>query len=155
MWKIYLNNSFMCIWSTLFRFWDILPLFLVAKSCLTLCRSMNYSPTGSSVHGISQARILKWVAISFSRVSFQLRDWTHVSYLGRWVLYHWSCLQCNSLGKKDLNKTQAHQSFDLCHYPRPKPPCPHACVCPVCLSVGREGRSCCFALSCFGHTVLS
>ena len=35
----------------------------------TLCDPMNYSPAGSSVHGISQARILQWVAISISRGS--------------------------------------------------------------------------------------
>ena len=39
---------------------------LVAQSCLTLCNPMDCSPPGSSVHGISQERILKWVAISFS-----------------------------------------------------------------------------------------
>ena len=39
----------------------------VAHSCLTLCDLMNYRPLGSSVHEISQARILDWVAISFSR----------------------------------------------------------------------------------------
>ena len=39
---------------------------------LTLCDPMDCSPPGSSVHGISQARILEWVAISFSRESFQL-----------------------------------------------------------------------------------
>ena len=38
---------------------------LVTKSCLTLCNPMNCSPPGSSVHGISQARILNWVSISF------------------------------------------------------------------------------------------
>ena len=37
---------------------------------LTLCNPMDYNPPGSSVHGISQARILEWVAISFSRGSF-------------------------------------------------------------------------------------
>ena len=37
--------------------------------------------TGSSVHGICQTRILEWVAISFSRRSFQPRDWTRVSYI--------------------------------------------------------------------------
>ena len=42
---------------------------LVTKSCLTLCDPMDCSPPGSSVHGISQARILKWIAISFSRAS--------------------------------------------------------------------------------------
>ena len=39
------------------------------------------SPPGSSAHGISQARILEWVAISFSREFSQSRDWTWVSWL--------------------------------------------------------------------------
>ena len=38
----------------------------VTQSCLTLCDSMDCSPPGSSVHGILQARIPEWVAISFS-----------------------------------------------------------------------------------------
>ena len=38
-----------------------------AQSCPTLCDPMHCSPPGSSVHGISQARILEWVAISSSR----------------------------------------------------------------------------------------
>ena len=51
----------------------------VAQSRLTLSDPMDYSPPGSSVHEISQARILEWVAISFSRGSSQLRDRTQVS----------------------------------------------------------------------------
>ena len=51
------------------------------QSCLTLCDPMNCSLPGSSVHGIPQARILEWVAISSSRGSSQLRDWTHISYV--------------------------------------------------------------------------
>ena len=43
---------------------------LVAKSCLTLCKPMDSSPPGSSAHWISQAKILEWVAISFSRGIF-------------------------------------------------------------------------------------
>ena len=46
---------------------------------------MDCSPPGSSVHGILQARILQWVAISFSSGFSQPRDWTHVSCIGRWV----------------------------------------------------------------------
>ena len=38
----------------------------VAQSCLTLCNPMDCSPPGSSAHGILQARVLEWVAISFS-----------------------------------------------------------------------------------------
>ena len=49
---------------------------------------MNYSLLGSSVHGISQARILEWVAISFSRGSSEPRGQTHISYIGRQSLYH-------------------------------------------------------------------
>ena len=47
---------------------------------------MDCSLTGSSVNGISQARILEWVAISFSRGSSQPRDQTCISCIGRWVL---------------------------------------------------------------------
>ena len=49
------------------------------QSCPTLCDPMDCSPTGSSVRGIFQARVLEWVAISFSRGSSQPRDWTQVS----------------------------------------------------------------------------
>ena len=49
-----------------------------AQSCLPLCDPMDYSPPGSSVHGIFQARILEWVAISYSRGSSRPRDQTCV-----------------------------------------------------------------------------
>ena len=51
----------------------------VAQSRLTLCDPMDCSPSGCSVHGILQARILQWAAISFSRASSQPKDRTHVS----------------------------------------------------------------------------
>ena len=51
----------------------------LAQSCLTLCNPMDCSPQGSSVHGILQARILEWVAISFARGSSHPRDRTWVS----------------------------------------------------------------------------
>ena len=53
----------------------------VAQSCLTLCNPMNCSLPGSSVHGIFRARILEWVAISFSRGSSQPRDRTLVFHI--------------------------------------------------------------------------
>ena len=52
---------------------------LLTQSYPTLCDPMDCSPPGSSVQGILQARILEWVAISFSRGSSQPRDWTQVS----------------------------------------------------------------------------
>ena len=54
---------------------------LVTESCLTLCDPMGWSPPGSSVHGILQARILEWVAISFSRGSSQSRDRAQVFHI--------------------------------------------------------------------------
>ena len=67
----------------------------VTQSCLTLCDPMDYSPPGSFVHGISQAKILEWVAISYSRRSSQSRDQTRVSCIScirRWVLLSLSYL---------------------------------------------------------------
>ena len=52
---------------------------LVTKSCPTLCNPMDCSLPGLSVHGILQARIQKWVDISFCRESSPPRDRTHVS----------------------------------------------------------------------------
>ena len=51
----------------------------VAQSCLILCEPIDYSLPGFSVHGIFQARVLEWVAISFSRVSSWPRDQTQIS----------------------------------------------------------------------------
>ena len=64
------KNSFNCV------------VFSRLQSCLTLCDPMDCSPPGSSVHGISMAKILEWVAISFSRESSQSRDWTHLFCIG-------------------------------------------------------------------------
>ena len=50
-----------------------------SQSCPTLCDPVDCSPPGSSVHGILQARVLEWVAISFSRGSSRPRDQTQVS----------------------------------------------------------------------------
>ena len=56
-------------------------LCLVTQSCPTLCELMDYSPPGSSVVGIFQARSLEWVAIPFSTGSSLPRDQTRVSCL--------------------------------------------------------------------------
>ena len=70
---------------------------LFSQSCLTLCDPKDCSPPGSSVYGIFQARILEWVAISFSRRSSRPRDQARVfcvagrcftvSYLFVWKHY--------------------------------------------------------------------
>ena len=58
---------------------------------LTPCDPMNSSLQVSSVHGIFQARMLEWVAFSYSRGSSRPRIWTCISCIsciGRWILYH-------------------------------------------------------------------
>ena len=63
-----------------------------AQSCLTLCNPMDWSPLGSSVHGISQAKILEWVAIPFSRGIFptQRSNSRDQTLHCRQILYHLS-----------------------------------------------------------------
>ena len=77
------RNMFWVYW----QFWRYLSSWLrgvkvkalVAQSCWTLCSPMDCNPSGSSVHGILQARILRWVAIPFSRESSWSRDQTQAS----------------------------------------------------------------------------
>ena len=86
------------------------------QSCLTLCNPMDCSPSGSSVHGILQVRILEWIAVPFSKEYSRLRDRTHTSYVSwvsRQVLYHWHHL--GSYGFLCYTKKQTYfSSADLC-----------------------------------------
>ena len=65
---------------------------------------MDCSPPGSHLHGILQARMLEWVAISFSRGSSWTRDQTCGSWIGRQILYYWATreAQC-TLGSFQIN----------------------------------------------------
>ena len=83
--------------------------FLVVKSLSWVwlfCNPMDYSPPGASVDGVSQARILKWVAVAFSRGSSQPRDRTCMSCIGRRILYHWTTSKAhmNVLGTLHVNE---------------------------------------------------
>ena len=66
----------------------------VAQSCPTLCDPVDCSPPDSSVHGILQARILEWVAISFSRGSSLPRDLIHVSRIAGRHFNLWATREC-------------------------------------------------------------
>ena len=57
---------------------------------------MDCSLSGFCIHGISQAKILEWVAISFFRGSSQPRDWTHIFCIERQILYHWATREAQS-----------------------------------------------------------
>ena len=73
-----------------------------AQLCLALCNPMDCSPLASSVHVIFQARILKWVAIPFSRGSSRPKDRTQVSCIaGKFFTV---CEVCNIV-QKAVNKT--------------------------------------------------
>ena len=72
-------------------------MLLCTHSVVSNSKPMDCSPPGSSVHGILHARILEWVAISFSRGSSQPRDRTCISYIGSWILYQcttWEAPEC-------------------------------------------------------------
>ena len=69
---------------------DLKVELFIAQSCPTLCDAMDYSPTGSSVHGILQARILKWVAMPFSRGIFQIQGSNRGLLHYKQILYHLS-----------------------------------------------------------------
>ena len=76
---------------------------------------MDCSPPVFSVHGILQERILKWVAISFSRGSSWPSDRNCVCCPGRWILYHRTILEADLyLGaKKILNLHWSSLYFNL------------------------------------------
>ena len=69
----------------------VILLCMLSQSCLTLYDPVDWNPPGSCVHGISQARILRWVAISYSKGSSRPRGSNlHLLPLlhSRWFLYH-------------------------------------------------------------------
>ena len=102
---------------------------LVAQLCPTLCNPMDCSLPGSSIHGISQARILQWVAISFSRGSSQPRDQTRVSCIvGRFFTVWATCgheRNCTTwLGSTSKDAAvkptrRSHMSINKGHLKRP------------------------------------
>ena len=89
----------------------------VAQSCPTLCDAIDCSLPGSSVHVISQARVLEWVAISFSRGSFQPRDWTQVSHNAGRRFTIWATrgtvLGCNLKNNRIISAHFQGKSFNI------------------------------------------
>ena len=103
-----LSKSLRCPGGPLHHQWKI-RLYFIDLSCLCVLSHSSVSsdfatpwtlqlPLGFSVHRIFQARILQWVAISSSRGSSQLKDWTHVSSVsciaGRFFS-HWAIREAN------------------------------------------------------------
>ena len=83
----FITTYLFLVCESVFEHWFYQTEVLAALSCLTLCDPMDYSPPGSSVHGILRARILEWVAISFSRGSSRHRDQTWVFHIAGRFFY--------------------------------------------------------------------
>ena len=85
-----------------------------AQSCPTLCNHRDCSLPGSSIHGIFQARVLEWVAISFSLESLNLEHWKQHMLAGMWSkrnahtllvrMQKWSSSSGRQFGDLWLNK---------------------------------------------------
>ena len=105
----------------------------VAQSCPTLCDHMDFSPPGSSIHGIFQARVLEWIAISFSRGSSQPRDRTQVSCIAGRRFTVWASREALKTKLPDkcwiIFQNLAHQTS----HPRLLPRSPKFCSVHLCL----------------------
>ena len=89
-------------WESSLRNVNLIPCS-VTKSCLTLCNPMNYSPPGSSSLGFSRQEY-----ISSSTRSSGPRDQTHISCIGRWILYHcasWELQACRAVSSSWMDVT--------------------------------------------------
>ena len=84
---------------------------LVAQLCMILCVPMDCSPRGSFVHGIFQAIILEWVAISFCRRSSQPRDQTSVSHIAGRLFITWATREAPKFGRKVINLSKKLSKF--------------------------------------------
>ena len=104
-----------------------LPEVKVAQLCPTLCDPMNCNLPDSSVHGILQARILEWVAIPFSKGSFQPRGWTQVTRVESRFFTIWATGMPLKLPGRSPNSNI--WNFERI-YMNP-PPRPHVCLCPT------------------------
>ena len=97
--------------------------------CPTLCDPMDCSLPGSSLHGILQARVLEWVAISFFRRSSQPRDRTQVFHIPGRRLNLWATREAQRKSVLNINwkdwcwswnsNTLATWSEELTHWKRP------------------------------------
>ena len=101
---------------------------LVTQSCLILCDPMDCSPPGSPVHGILQARIQEWVAISFSKGFSWPRDQTQVSCIAGRFFTLWTTRKANNQLSGSWNGKVSWIPLDNTEHP--------TLSCRNCLSLG-------------------
>ena len=83
------------------------------------CDPLDCSPPGSSVLGISQARVREWVAIFSSRGSSRARDWTCVSWIsciGKQILCHWAIWEALFTVQQNESAMHTHLSLPFGHH---------------------------------------
>ena len=103
---------------------------LISQSCLTLYEPLDYSPPSSSVNGISRARFLEWVSISFSRGSSCPRDQTWLSAFTRRFFTDWATRKAQSDSVRMWSSVQFRSHSVMSDSLRPhepqhaRPPCP-------------------------------
>ena len=81
---------------------------------------MDCNPPGSSVHGILQARILEWAAISFSRWSSQRRDQTWVSCFADRFFTIWATREAHRIKEKEYNLWKTRSTKPSVQHPSPQ-----------------------------------
>ena len=133
-WTCFYLNCIFKISLLCYRQWYIIAFSLsevseVTQSCPTLCDPVDCSLQGASLHGILRARVLEWVAISFSRGSSRPRDQTRVSriagardyciFLSTWKLI--SCHQVRTVHYIQFS-TVAQSCSTLCVPMNPSTP---------------------------------
>ena len=106
---------------------------LIAQSCPTLCDPVEYSLPGSPIHGILQARILEWVAISSLRRSSQPRDRTQVSCITCGFFTIWAPREGQGKCFQKIHRARSSSptGLEICREMlgfKPHPP-PAACTC--------------------------
>ena len=81
--------------------------------CVQLCNPMDHSLPGSSIHGILWARILEWVAISFSRGPSLTRDWAWVSHTTGRFFTIWATREAIGMPKPGPKMTKKKKSVEM------------------------------------------
>ena len=129
--SFYISNAVLelCFFSVTTPCKSTLVVVLVTQLCSTLCDPMNCSLPGPSAHGTLKARMLQWVAILFTRGSFQPRGWTWVSCTAGRFFTIWATREVPILPQK-INK--------LTFFPSPKFHVP-------CMAPRHRGAMTCFS----------
>ena len=80
------------------------------------CNPLDCSPPSSSVHGISQARILEWVAFYLSRRSSWPRDWISICWTSMWILHHSAIREAHATNRSTFSSVSSVQSLSCVQF---------------------------------------